>query len=144
MAATDAIRPSIPFNAGPLIEEIGRAANPEPTCLVGRVRLPEPLGIAPSEDPSQVGVRVLHRIERELYQVLCASDAKHQEERNSIRSAIGLGDAELTAALVIVLTSVFAVSNYVSVVAAAFIVKYVLRPAKDEFCDTWLRRISTF
>ena len=127
-----------------LIAEIGRATIQNQRASLAEFELPEPLGMSPSDDPMSVGLRVLHRIERELYQLLCAPGPEHQEERNSIRSAIGLGNPELTAALVIVLTSIFAVDNYVAVAASAFIVEYILRPAQDEFCDTWFRRISTF
>jgi hypothetical protein len=127
-----------------LLDIIGRATFDNQ--VASRAEMPPEVQyqLAPEYDSIEVGRRVLHRVEQELCKLVCSDDAGDVKERNSIKSAIGLGDVTVAGTLVSILTSQFGVDHTVAVGTSAFITKFVIMPAGEELCSVWRERIARF
>ncbi len=118
-----------------LVAEIGRATIANLKLSRSEPFVADHLQLTPEYDPVEFGKRVLRRIERELYNLVCSNSASEEKERASIRAAAGLGNATLAGTLVTVLTTNFGVDHSVAIATSAFVVKYVFNPAGAELCQ---------
>jgi hypothetical protein len=102
------------------------------------------LQLGPEYDPIEIGRRILQRIERQFYRLVCSDDRAEEKDRTSIKAAAGFGNVTLAGTLITILTGPLHVQHSIAIVAAAFLVKYVFNPAGDELCEFWQERLSHF
>jgi hypothetical protein len=95
-----------------------------------------------SDSLLDLGGRILHRWERELYGVVCGDAKEDAADRNSILTKIAGDDIALGAAVGGVLISL-GVGPAVAVVVAALVIKRIIHPAGNEVCKMWSERLKT-
>ncbi|MCQ0092535.1 peptidoglycan recognition family protein [Roseovarius sp. M141] len=104
------------------------------------------LGDAPIEEVffssfADLGRRIFERVEGQLYHVMCGTDGKDATDRAKLRDAFGLGTNAVTAAIVTVLTGSFGLAPAIAAVAAALLIRVVLKPAYGTTCEFWAERL---
>lgn len=87
------------------------------------------------------GLAVVDRLERELFALLCGTDAEDRQERETLRAALGLSEA---AAIGAVATALIGLEcpPFIAPLAAAAVVKRGIDPAWDETCAFWRLRLE--
>lgn len=88
------------------------------------------------------GRRLFSRIERELRGLMCGESGADAADRARLREAFGLGDEAVAAALVGALTGVLGLAPAVAAVAAALLMRLVVRPLHSETCAFWAQRLG--
>ncbi|MEL6768072.1 MAG: SGNH/GDSL hydrolase family protein [Pseudomonadota bacterium] len=140
-AAAAAERMAATMSDDMLVAEIGRRATLTSVDPSRAVALEASVSEAALEGVGdffhRIGKRLLKRLHRELYQLLCGDGDEDKEDRKALGDALNLGPAAVAAALVQLLTVSFGLAPAVATVVAAVLMKRVLGPTIEETCAVW-------
>jgi hypothetical protein len=93
-------------------------------------------------DPiQQVGRRILRRWNKELYGLVCDTQARDRQERQQILDALNLGETAVIGAVAAALLAM-TVPAPIGAALAPLIVRKFIWPAKDELCKSWAEGIA--
>ncbi|MEO0429343.1 MAG: SGNH/GDSL hydrolase family protein [Pseudomonadota bacterium] len=85
----------------------------------------------------RIGRRLLKRLHRELFQLLCGEGEEDKKDRKKLSDALNLGPTAVAGALVQLLTVSFGLAPAVATVVAAVLMKRVLGPTLEDTCNVW-------
>lgn len=88
-----------------------------------------------------LGRRIVDRLHRELYELLCGDDGNKGGERDKLRKALKLDQAALIGAITTALMAL-SVPALIAPLVAAVIVKSGIEPAWQETCKLWGEHLS--
>ncbi|WP_316193856.1 hypothetical protein [Bradyrhizobium sp. SZCCHNRI1029] len=97
--------------------------------------------MGPLDDIKALGLRILNRWNRELFNIVCGASNDDKEDRTKILNALTLGEGAAIAALIPVLTGL-GLAPALAAVLAAIIVKRFLGTALDTICDAWGQQVK--
>ena len=97
--------------------------------------------LGPLDDIKALGLRILHRWNKELFGIVCGSSADYQADRTKILNALTLSEGAAIAALIPVLTTL-GLAPTLAAVLAAIVVKRFLGTAMETLCDAWKKQIE--
>lgn len=83
-----------------------------------------------------IGRRVVQRLSRELYDIVCGSDPQDAADRERLKEALRLDSASIVAALTAMLVGI-GVSGVVAPLVAALIYRAGIEPTIGELCAIW-------
>ncbi|MVO95505.1 GDSL-type esterase/lipase family protein [Rhizobium leguminosarum] len=89
----------------------------------------------------ELGKRIVDRLHRELYQLLCGDGGSASAERNKLRSALKLEQAAMIGAITTALITL-SVPVLIAPLAAALIVKSGIEPTWEETCRLWGEKLG--
>jgi lysophospholipase L1-like esterase len=89
----------------------------------------------------ELGQKVLDRWQRELYRLMCGDGGAATEERDKLRSALGLEQAAMVGAISAALMAI-AVPPLIAPLLAAIIVKNGINPAWEVTCEVWGKKFQ--
>ncbi len=92
--------------------------------------------MGPLDDVKELGRRILHRWNKELYGIVCSTSHAAQKDRQAVLNSLNLGEAAVIGAVATALLSL-GVAAALAAVLAPLIVKKFIWPAKDELCRGW-------
>jgi hypothetical protein len=95
----------------------------------------ETLGLA--SDLKMFGKKYFDRVNAQAYNLVCGADAEDSAERKNLVTAFGLGKAEVTASLAVLLVAQLAMAPAIATIVAALTVKLFFSPAYDAMCEVW-------
>lgn len=88
------------------------------------------------DEAKQLGIKIVNRWNRELYEIVCAGDDRNRKERVDILNAMNLGEAAVIATVASVLLG-SGLSAALAAAVAPLLVKRFIWPAKEELCLAW-------
>jgi hypothetical protein len=124
-------------------------------AIVGRRELAAEKGLAASiateeaydftiegmDEAKALGLKVLGRWNRELYQLVCPTAGATDKDRQALVDSLNLGEVAVVGTVAgLILT--LGVPAPVAAALAPLIVKKFVWPAKDELCDAWGKAIK--
>jgi hypothetical protein len=92
---------------------------------------------AVGETLQELGRRIVRRLSRELYKLLCGTDPEDSSDRKKLADVLGLGEAAVAGALTGILVTGFGVAPAIATLVAVLIAKRIIAPTLDEFCKFW-------
>lgn len=124
-----------------LLNELGKEASRQAAPLGGTMmalgeKAATTQGI--SDAFVNVGERVLRRLEREAYKLICGDTQQDIDDRE----ALGLTGDVLIGVLTTALTAGLSVGPQVAAVVAAIIVRRLAHPTMNELCQVWSERLN--
>lgn len=93
------------------------------------------------EDVREFGQRLFRRWEVEAYKLICGSDYEDQQDRKELVNSFGVSDVAVAAALSALLVTHLGLVPALAAVIAALVVKHFFRPAYEEFCQVWNKKL---
>lgn len=94
-----------------------------------------------SETFQELGQRVVIRLSKELYQLLCGQNPNDKGDRQKIAEALGLGEVTTAATLASVLVSSFGIAPAIAIIVSVIMVKRVCAPTLEEACKLWEEKL---
>jgi len=88
-------------------------------------------------DPRQLARRIVNRLQREVFALLCGTAPQDVADR----AALGLDGAPVVAAVTIALTAGLGVAAAVAAVVAALILRRIVQPTLSELCSHWREQL---
>ncbi len=85
----------------------------------------------------ELGARLLRRVHRELYNVLCGSNPEDERDRNKLRGAFGLSEEAIITSFMTVMISSLGIAPVLAPILAALLVRRFLKPIYEETCVFW-------
>ena len=98
--------------------------------------------LGPLDDLKALGLRILKKWKRELFNISCGSEKGNSEDRNKILNALSLGEGAAIAALIPVLTGL-GLAPALAAALAAIVVKRFLGTAFDTICEAWKEQLGS-
>jgi hypothetical protein len=95
-----------------------------------------------ASDAKVLGRRIARRVARELHQVLCGNEPDDAQDREKLRSALGLSDQAVVAAVAAVLAGPLGLGGAIAAALAALFVKRLFAPTIEETCQFWEEKIA--
>ena len=94
------------------------------------------------EDVMEFGQRLFNRWNVESYKLICGSDTEDRKDRKDLVKAFSSNDEVIIAAsLSALLVTNLGLAPAIAAVMAALIVKRFFRPAYEEFCLLWIKKL---
>ena len=97
--------------------------------------------LGPLDDIKALGLRILNRWNKELFNIVCGSSKDDEEDRTKIISAFSLSEGAAIAALIPVLTGL-GLAPALAAILAAIIVKRFLGSAAETLCEAWKQQVG--
>ncbi len=140
-----AIKKALSADEGELLEILGSrlmAIDMEPS-LAGSYDpiLPYAQPESFRETSQELGQRLVLRLSKELYQLLCGQNQDDVGDRQKIADALGLGEATIAATLASVLISGFGVAPAIATLVSVIVVKRIWAPTLEEACKLWEEKL---
>lgn len=93
-------------------------------------------------DVRDFGWRLFNRWNREVYDLVCNTSHKDQEDRKELVRAFGIDDVTVAAALTALLITYLGISPAIATIVATLVAKRFLRPTYDVFCEIWKENLA--
>ena len=94
------------------------------------------------EDVMELGQKLYNRWIVEAYKIVCGSDKESMKDREALMKAFGVKDEEMIAAtLAALLVTQLGLAPALAAVMAVLILKRFFRPAHEEFCIVWKKKL---
>jgi hypothetical protein len=93
------------------------------------------------EELAELGKQIFDRWQIEAFNLVCGAEPGNTEERKQLLEAFGISDAATAAALTALLISYLGVAPIYAPLIAALVVKRFFRPAYDECCQFWKKKL---
>lgn len=93
------------------------------------------------EDVLELGRNIFDRWALETYKLACGAEDSDLEDRKSLVTASGVSEVAIASAITGLLITQLAVPAALAPVIAAIAVKRFFRPAYEEFCQVWKKRL---
>jgi hypothetical protein len=93
------------------------------------------------EDVEELGKRIFDRWNIEAYKLVCGSDVEDIQDRQELLNAFGISDVAVAATLSALLVTNLGISAAIAAVVATLIIKRFFRPAQEEFCLVWKKKL---
>ena len=87
------------------------------------------------------GESFFNRVNKDVYDLVCATDEENQSVRQKLLDAIGGGSTTFAAALAAVLVSWFGWAPAIAAVVAALVVKLFFKNAHEAMCEVWKKSL---
>ena len=95
----------------------------------------------PLDDLKEFGKRFFDRVSKDLYNIVCGTDAEDAAERKKLLDAFGLGGTAFAGALAALLVGSFGWAPAISAVVAALVVKLFFKNAHEAMCEVWKKHL---
>jgi hypothetical protein len=95
--------------------------------------------MGPLDDVREFGRRLFRRWNREAWNLACSDD--DTADRKKLLDAFGGGQAAVAATLSGILVAHLGLAPALAAIIAALALKYFFRPAYEEFCALWLKKL---
>lgn len=97
--------------------------------------------LGPLDSAKALGLKILDRWNKELFEITCGSSSDDKEDRTKILNALTLGEGAAIAALIPVLAGL-GLAPTLAAVLAAIIVKRFFGSAVETICESWKQQLS--
>ena len=93
------------------------------------------------EEVLELGQNIFERWALETYKLACGSEDTDLEERKKLVTASGVSEVAIASAITGLLITELAVPAALAPVIAAIVVRRFFRPAYEEFCKVWEKKL---
>jgi hypothetical protein len=97
--------------------------------------------LGPLDDVKSLGLKILNRWNKELFNIVCGPAKGDEEDRAKIINALSLSEGAAIAAIIPILIGL-GLAPTLAAVIAAIIVKRFLGSAIETLCDSWKLQIQ--
>jgi hypothetical protein len=95
----------------------------------------------PLDALKEFGKDFFDRVSKDVYELVCGTDANDKDEREKLGKAFGMGKAAFASSLAAICVSSFGWAPAIAVVVATLVVKLFLNNAYDAMCQVWKKRL---
>ena len=95
------------------------------------------------DDLKSLGKQFFAKVDRQAYEVMCGTSPGDQKDRDALSNAFGLGKEAVAATLAGALVAQLGIAPILAAAVAALIVRLFFKPAYQEMCVIWKKKLPS-